>query len=150
MRIGHPKQLHLAEAILNSTLGIPLRGSAIGNGWIDARRQYPSYLDYAVKHGLVESGTAVRLSAVNESTGTNLSIFQQYERGKEATDSCVAALNEIEGDPIHVEACNGIMQLVVNEPGGAECVSIQFIYCHLPMIFAAKRRACVSMSTMSV
>ncbi|KAN0126754.1 serine carboxypeptidase [Russula decolorans] len=93
---------NFAEAILNSTLGIPLRGTAIGNGWIDARRQYPSYLDYAVKHGLVESGTA------------------QYERGKEATDSCVAALNEIEGDPIHVEACNGIMQLVVNEPGGAD------------------------------
>jgi hypothetical protein len=53
-----------------------------------------------------------------------LSIFQQYERGKEATDNCVAALNEIEGDPIHVDACNGIMQSVVNEPGGAECVSI--------------------------
>lgn len=91
-----------AEAILNSTLGIPLRGSAIGNGWIDARRQYPSYLDYAVKHGLVESGTA------------------QYERGKEATDSCIAALNEIEGDPVHVGVCDRIMQLVLNEPGGAD------------------------------
>jgi len=61
MCVGHPKRVHSAEAILNSTLGIPLRGSAIGNGWIDARRQYPSYLDYVVKHGLVEPGTAVRL-----------------------------------------------------------------------------------------
>lgn len=51
---------------MNSSLGVPLRGSAIGNGWIDVRRQYPSYLDYAVKHGLVELGTAVRLQASGE------------------------------------------------------------------------------------
>lgn len=103
---------------------MPLRGSAIGNGWIDARRQYPSYLDYAVKHGLVESGTAVRLRPFDESTRDNSSVFQQYERGKEATDECVALLNEIEGEPIHVETCEGLMQLIVNEPGGAECVFI--------------------------
>jgi carboxypeptidase D len=93
---------YFAEGILNSSLAVPLRGSAIGNGWIDARRQYPSYLDYAVKHGIVESGTA------------------QYERGKEATDQCVSSLNEMEGEPIHVETCEQIMQLVVNEPGGAD------------------------------
>jgi hypothetical protein len=46
---------------LNSTLGVPLRGSAIGNGWIDARRQYPAFLDYVVKHGLVKPGSEVRL-----------------------------------------------------------------------------------------
>ena len=32
---------------------------AIGNGWIDARRQYPSFLDYAVKHGIVELNSDV-------------------------------------------------------------------------------------------
>jgi carboxypeptidase D len=135
---------------LNSSLAVPLRGSAIGNGWIDARRQYPSYLDYAVKHGLVESGTAVRLRAFDESIRANPSVFQQYERGKEATDQCVALLDEMEGEPIHVETCEGLMQLIVNEPGGAECVFIQYIHCPLPTGFAAKRQANVSTFTMSV
>jgi hypothetical protein len=40
------------------------------------------------------------------------------------TDECVTTLNEIEGEPIHVESCEGVMQSVVDEPGGAECVSI--------------------------
>ena len=48
-----------ADAILSSNLGIPLRGTAIGNGWMDSKRQYPAYLEYAVKHGIVEEGSAV-------------------------------------------------------------------------------------------
>ncbi|KAH9045309.1 alpha/beta-hydrolase [Lactarius pseudohatsudake] len=93
---------YFSDAVLNSDLGVPLRGSAIGNGWIDARRQYPAYLDYAVKHGLVELGTA------------------QYDRGKKATDECVAHLSDTKGEPVNVESCEGVMQKVVNEPGGAD------------------------------
>jgi hypothetical protein len=52
-----------ADAVLNSNLGVPLRGAAIGNGWIDAEHQYPAYLDYAVKHGLVTQGSTVRNDA---------------------------------------------------------------------------------------
>lgn len=52
--------LFIADAILNSTLSIPLRGIAIGNGWIDANSHYLSYLDYAVKVGLIEENTDVR------------------------------------------------------------------------------------------
>lgn len=74
-----------------------------------------------MKHGLVESGSEVRLQAFDSLTRIN-SFFQQYERGKEATDQCVTSLDEIEGEPINVDACEGIMQLVVGEPGGAECV----------------------------
>lgn len=42
--------------------GLPrtFKGIAIGNGWIDARRQYPAYLEYGLKHGLVEPGSDVR------------------------------------------------------------------------------------------
>lgn len=42
--------------------GLPrtFKGIAIGNGWIDARRQYPAYLEYGLKHGLVETGSDVR------------------------------------------------------------------------------------------
>ena len=52
---------YVADAILNSSLGIPLRGAAIGNGWIDGRNQYPSFLQYAVKHGLIEDKSDVRI-----------------------------------------------------------------------------------------
>lgn len=38
---------------------MPLRGVAIGNGWIDGRNQYPAYLDYAVTHGLVDESSQV-------------------------------------------------------------------------------------------
>jgi carboxypeptidase D len=51
---------YFADALLNATsLGVPLRGAAIGNGWMDGRRQYPSFLEYALKHGLVKEGTPV-------------------------------------------------------------------------------------------
>ncbi|KAI0268162.1 alpha/beta-hydrolase [Gloeopeniophorella convolvens] len=93
---------YFSEAVLNSNLGVNLRGAAIGNGWIDARRQYPAYLDYAVKHGLVEQGSA------------------QYERGKKVTDDCMALLNNMEGEPVHVDVCERVMHAVVNEPGGAD------------------------------
>ena len=52
-----PLTSFLADAILSSSY--PLKGVAIGNGWIDAKRQYPSYLSYAVKHGLIEVNSEV-------------------------------------------------------------------------------------------
>ena len=52
-----------ADAILSANLGIPLRGAAIGNGWMDSKRQYPAYLEYAVKHGIVEKGSAVSFAS---------------------------------------------------------------------------------------
>ena len=67
---------------MNSSLGVPLRGSAIGNGWIDARRQYPSYLDYAVKHELVELGTAVRLQAMGNIPGLTVLFTSNMKEGK--------------------------------------------------------------------
>lgn len=50
-----------ADAILNSTLNIPLKGAAIGNGWMDSKSQYPAYIEYAVKTGLIEENSKVRL-----------------------------------------------------------------------------------------
>lgn len=51
--------LVIADAMLNSKTKFPLRGAAIGNGWMDARRQYPAYLEYAVKHGIFEESSEV-------------------------------------------------------------------------------------------
>ncbi|KAF9035088.1 alpha/beta-hydrolase [Hymenopellis radicata] len=45
-----------ADAILNSKVA-PLKGVAIGNGWIDARSQYPSYIDYLVKTEVLEENS---------------------------------------------------------------------------------------------
>ena len=50
-----------ADAILSSGLRVHLKGAAIGNGWIDGRNQYPAYLEYAVRHGLVEEGSDVSI-----------------------------------------------------------------------------------------
>ena len=54
----------VGDAILSSNLGTSLKGLAIGNGWIDARHQYPAYLDYAVKHALIEENSDVRSSTI--------------------------------------------------------------------------------------
>ena len=53
--------LCLADAVLNSDLNIPLRGAAIGNGWIDGRNQYPAYLEFATTHGNVDVKSQVHL-----------------------------------------------------------------------------------------
>lgn len=50
----------IAHSMLEAGLPQTLKGIAIGNGWIDARRQYPAYLEYGLKHGLVETGSDVR------------------------------------------------------------------------------------------
>jgi hypothetical protein len=78
-----------------------------------------------------------------------LLLFQQYDRGKKLTDDCVALLNAMDGEPINVEMCEGVMQQVVNVPGGAECVSPLFFA--LASVFTtspATRQAYVSTSMM--
>jgi carboxypeptidase D len=60
---------HVADAILSSKLNIPLHGIAIGNGWIDGRRQYPSFLDYAVKHAILEENSDVSDFSVRHAVG---------------------------------------------------------------------------------
>ncbi|TFY75442.1 hypothetical protein EWM64_g8571 [Hericium alpestre] len=87
-------QQDAADAILSSSLGINLRGAAIGNGWIDARRQYPAFLEYAIKHGIVEEGS------------------EYYNKGKSAIETCENELKKIEGEPVRVDICENIMGAV--------------------------------------
>jgi len=72
--------LPIADSILNSTLNIPLHGIAIGNGWIDSNSQYLSYLDYAVKVGLIEENTDVR--SFSRSHITSYRSHEPYSPGK--------------------------------------------------------------------
>lgn len=88
---------YFAEAILSSNLNIPLRGAAIGNGWMDGRRQYPAYLDYALKHGIVELGS------------------DAYKECKKITDACMDELSHItDFEPINVQQCDGLLRSVLS------------------------------------
>ncbi|EIN10934.1 alpha/beta-hydrolase [Punctularia strigosozonata HHB-11173 SS5] len=86
---------YFADGLLNSDLGVPLMGAAIGNGWIDGRHQYPSFLEYAVKHGLVDENS------------------NDYKRGKQAIDKCIDEIdrqfNSESPEPVSIEDCEGLM-----------------------------------------
>ncbi|THU91889.1 carboxypeptidase KEX1 [Dendrothele bispora CBS 962.96] len=83
---------YFANAVLHSELNIPLMGAAIGNGWIDARRQYPSYLDFAVKVGILEQNS------------------DAWKEAKKRTDECMAEVEAITGmEPISVPSCEGLL-----------------------------------------
>jgi carboxypeptidase D len=56
-----------ADAILSSETAYPLRGIAIGNGWFDGRHQYPAFLEYGARHGIVDPSSSVRLSPPSSS-----------------------------------------------------------------------------------
>ncbi|KAF7302245.1 Carboxypeptidase [Mycena indigotica] len=103
---------YFADAILNSDLPTPLHGVAIGNGWIDARRQYPSYIDYAVKVGILEENS------------------DAWKAAKKRTDECVDELKTItDREPIVSPKCEGLLldvtavreKVVNNEP---MCINI--------------------------
>ncbi|KAF8165686.1 pheromone-processing carboxypeptidase KEX1 [Crassisporium funariophilum] len=102
---------YYADAILNSTLSIPLRGIAIGNGWMDSRTQYPAYIEYAVKTGLVEENTA------------------DWKSIKKETDHCVAEMNKVKHNPMSFGECQQVIRSVMkvrerNVNGKDMCINI--------------------------
>jgi carboxypeptidase D len=61
--------MYTADAILTSDLNIPLRGAAIGNGWMDGRNQYPAYLEYAAAYGIIDVQSQVHLNLLLSRAG---------------------------------------------------------------------------------
>ncbi|TFK22357.1 pheromone-processing carboxypeptidase KEX1 [Coprinopsis marcescibilis] len=86
-----------AEAILDSNFGVPLRGVAIGNGWMDAKSQYLTYLDYAMKMSLLEEGT------------------EDYKHVKTEHERCETALASIKDNPVHVRECGGVINGIIHK-----------------------------------
>ncbi|KIJ69816.1 hypothetical protein HYDPIDRAFT_104447 [Hydnomerulius pinastri MD-312] len=103
---------YFADGILKSSLNIPLRGVAIGNGWIDGRNQYPAYLEYAVTHGILDANS------------------EHFKASKTATDKCMTEFNRITGlEPIHVNDCETLTTFVLESKsrvvdGVEKCVNI--------------------------
>jgi hypothetical protein len=54
-----PTRTQTANEVLDNYREVPLTGIAIGNGWIDARTQYPAYIEFALKAGLFKEGSEV-------------------------------------------------------------------------------------------
>ncbi|KAF9006754.1 pheromone-processing carboxypeptidase KEX1 [Cyathus striatus] len=86
---------YYADAVLNSKLQVPLRGAAIGNGWIDPKRHYPSYLDYAVKVGILEENSVA------------------WKDAKKHTDDCIAVMDKITDLPMQYNECQSLLLDVV-------------------------------------
>ncbi|KAJ7205304.1 Alpha/Beta hydrolase protein [Mycena pura] len=83
---------YFADAILTSKMGIHLRGVAIGNGWMDARRQYPSYIDFAVKVGILDENS------------------EPWKAAKARTDECMEEMDQITSpEPIVAPKCEGLL-----------------------------------------
>ncbi|KAF8231386.1 alpha/beta-hydrolase [Tricholoma matsutake] len=107
-----------ADAILNSNLGIPLLGAAIGNGWIDPRRQYTTYIDFVVKVGLLEENS------------------DAWKEAKKLTDNCIAEMDKHKDvQPISVKGCDTLVVDVVKNQnkkvdGKDMCLNIYDVRLH--------------------
>ena len=118
--------MFIADAILNSTLRIPLRGIAIGNGWIDANSHYLSYLDYSVKVELIEENTDVR--CVFSFPYPISKVLQAWKHVKQETDACTASIERTHTNRMLNKDCLGVMQSVMKAKE-RKCV-IPFFYYH--------------------
>lgn len=50
---------YVANAILESDIHTPLKGVAIGNGWMDPAHQYSSFLPFILQSGLLTEDSQV-------------------------------------------------------------------------------------------
>ncbi|KAG8720448.1 Cell death protease [Ceratobasidium sp. 395] len=105
---------YIADALLKtSSTKAPLRGVAIGNGWIDGRSQYPAYVDFALEKGLIKRGT------------------KEFEKVDKQMQRCWKALNATSEakDTVNVGDCEGVMNsvtdaLVTSVNGKQMCLNV--------------------------
>ncbi|WWC73439.1 uncharacterized protein I206_107408 [Kwoniella pini CBS 10737] len=92
---------YFADAILKSSdlPNYPLKGVAIGNGWIDPIQQYPGYVDFAYEKGLVKQGTP------------------EGEKLDAALKNCQASMEKYTDPfktPSNIDHCGEVMDSVTN------------------------------------
>ncbi|QRV72368.1 Serine carboxypeptidase [Ceratobasidium sp. AG-Ba] len=103
---------YIADALLKtSSPKAPLRGVAIGNGWIDGRNQYPAYVDFALEKGLIKKGT------------------KEFDKVDRQMQRCWKALNQTTKDTVNVGDCEGVMSsvtdaLVTSVNGKQMCLNV--------------------------
>lgn len=70
-----------------------MKGIIIGNGWFDPISQYPAYLDFAIKSGIVKLGTDLEKEI------------------RKTVDSCLEELSKegVENVKIHNSGCERIL-----------------------------------------
>ncbi|KAJ3576241.1 hypothetical protein NP233_g575 [Leucocoprinus birnbaumii] len=81
---------YFADAVLSSSLHVPLKGIAIGNGWIDPKSHYQTYLDYVVKMGILEENSP------------------PWKEAKQATDRCMEAVAK-DPEAMVIDACQNLL-----------------------------------------
>ncbi|EUC56194.1 pheromone-processing carboxypeptidase KEX1 [Rhizoctonia solani AG-3 Rhs1AP] len=102
---------YIADALLKtSSPSAPLRGIAIGNGWIDGRNQYPAYVDFAVDKGLIKRDS------------------KEFVNVQKALDRCWKALNTTKSS-VNIGDCETVMNsvtdaLVTSVNGKKMCLNV--------------------------
>lgn len=90
---------YFGSAILDSKrLDLPLKGLAIGNGWVDPREQYRGYAEFAYARGLVQKGS------------------REAQHLDDTMTTCQAALDQVEQSgfiPVNVDDCAQVMDAVM-------------------------------------
>ncbi|KDQ08864.1 hypothetical protein BOTBODRAFT_179499 [Botryobasidium botryosum FD-172 SS1] len=88
---------YIADAILKSTrISTPLKGAAIGNGWMDGRTQYPAYVEFSVKEGLLKEGS------------------QELAETNRVLERCMKAMNTTSPLPPSIGDCESVLSTIVD------------------------------------
>ncbi|WWD20051.1 hypothetical protein CI109_104524 [Kwoniella shandongensis] len=90
---------YFADALVKSTEfpDYPLKGIAIGNGWIDPIQQYPGYVDFAYEKGLIKEGTPEA---------------QEMEAALAVCQKSIEKYLDPSKTPINIEHCRQVMDSV--------------------------------------
>ncbi|WVR08292.1 hypothetical protein IAU60_005341 [Kwoniella sp. DSM 27419] len=90
---------YFANALLKTTIlpNYPLRGIAIGNGWIDPIQQYPGYVDFAYEKGLIKPGTpeAEKMDAALATCQAEMDKYTDLFKTPSSIDHCGEVMDSV-------------------------------------------------------
>ncbi|WWC93111.1 uncharacterized protein L201_008077 [Kwoniella dendrophila CBS 6074] len=100
---------YFADAILKSSdlPDFPLKGLAIGNGWIDPIQQYPGYVDFAYEKGLIKKGTpeAEKMDAALEACQKSMEQYTDPFKTPSNIDHCGEVMDSVTS--AYIQELNG-------------------------------------------